>query len=358
MMAMDTRQDYEFHPGEHSRPVMHQRPSSWHSEHDARLSLDERPFAASEQSCSTSRSHKRSVSRDGSVSTSKSFEHPSTQAAYRLFKQSIKQASDSFGPYLPPDDGSPFLAHRLTRMWNDLEPSQRDWWCRKAAGEILGEHSAHVSERYPSSPTTVLSSSASGPCTPSSTSAMSSSALGAHYSPLNPPRSFLLPGKAIKLESRSPPTTFMDEDVRMSSQSFFHSRSGSPSPGEEMSASGSHIPRPPNAWILYRSTMSKTRRSDGSVYSPPEISVMWKDLSTEEKEVWYDRAKEAKQLHEAANPGYRYQPNRKKPYNRSRQIIENQPTIAGGASTGSSSSVSSTRPSTMATNSTPWHTLV
>jgi hypothetical protein len=108
--------------------------------------------------------------------------------------------------------------------------------------------------------------------------------------------------------------------------------------------------------------MSKTRRSDGSVYSPPEISVMWKALSAEEKEVWYERAKEAKQLHEAANPGYRYQPNRKKPYNRNRQ----GEVLGQMASTSSSVSVS-TRPSTTGTTasittptqpSTPWHTLV
>jgi hypothetical protein len=142
-------------------------------------------------------------------------------------------------------------------MWNDLDPAQRDWWFRKAAAEAAGESSSSSStmggsmDRYPSSPT-ILSSSASGPCTPSSASA---SALGAHYSPLNPTRSFLLPAKAVKLESRSPPTTFIDEDSRAYTMAsyFHHSRSGSPSLGEDASsASGSHIPRPPNAWILYR----------------------------------------------------------------------------------------------------------
>jgi hypothetical protein len=60
--------------------------------------------------------------------------------------------------------------------------------------------------------------------------------------------------------------------------------------------------------------MSKSRRPDGAVYSPPEISVLWANLPKNERDIWYERAKEAKLQHEAANPGYKYQP-RKKPYN-------------------------------------------
>jgi hypothetical protein len=37
---------------------------------------------------------------------------------------------------------------------------------------------------------------------------------------------------------------------------------------------------------------------------------MWKNLDAAERELWFERAKEAKQQHEVANPGYKYRPNR------------------------------------------------
>lgn len=79
-----------------------------------------------------------------------------------------------------------------------------------------------------------------------------------------------------------------------------------------------------------RSTMSKSRRPDGAVYSPPEISIMWAELPKHERDVWYERAKEAKLQHEAANPGYKYHP-RKKPYN-SRRPTESLAAVSSNSS--------------------------
>ena len=39
---------------------------------------------------------------------------------------------------------------------------------------------------------------------------------------------------------------------------------------------------------------------------------MWKELPQNERAVWENRAKEAKELHERENPGYRYVPAYKK----------------------------------------------
>lgn len=73
---------------------------------------------------------------------------------------------------------------------------------------------------------------------------------------------------------------------------------------------------------------------------------MWKELSKEDRDLWYERAKEAKQQHEAANPGYKYQPNRKKPYG-VRKLTE--------SNLSSSSARSPARASHPGPYSPPWH---
>lgn len=269
-------------------------------------------------------------------------------------RASVKAASDKFGPYLPPDDGSPFLAHRLTRMWNDLSSEQKAGWYARAAGEASSDFTSGW--RSP-----LLNTPSSARQTPPSTGVSASRASMANVEGHE--------GHFYNFdmsEHRSPAS--LHDEEPLGAPSTLESRSQSPLPNEESGPSQSHIPRPPNAWILFRyglelrlifsnpsvrrSTMSKSRRPDGAVYSPPEISVMWKELSKEERDLWYDRAKEAKLQHEAANPGYKYQPNRKvkKPYPM-RIVSEMSPSAA------SSSSRSGVRPTHPGPSSPPWHTL-
>ncbi|KAG8787851.1 hypothetical protein FRC19_000700 [Serendipita sp. 401] len=288
----------------------HPRPSSWHSgdeEESPHFANEGRPRSSSALSRSRSLSDQHSTSHESSFAISKmSSEDPRFHAAYRLFKASVKRSSDQFGPFLPEDDGSPFLAHRLSRMWNDLSAEQRASWLSRASSESMNEHSPVTGSRHcsPSSSTAAaafaqMRSRLTGD--ENTVSFNSSTTAGAYASYGNTP------------ELRSP-ASFMTDDVESmhGGPSSLRSRSQSPHMGEE-GASSSHVPRPPNAWILFRSTMSKRRRPDGVVYSPPEISVLWKELSQQDKDIWYERAKEAKQQHEVANPGYKYQPNRKKP---------------------------------------------
>ncbi|EPQ57488.1 high mobility group box, partial [Gloeophyllum trabeum ATCC 11539] len=74
-------------------------------------------------------------------------------------------------------------------------------------------------------------------------------------------------------------------------------------------------PRPPNAWILYRSDKLKTlppvppgmpRRAQADVSR--EISLMWKN-EREEVRAQYERLAEVRKAqHQNAYPGYRYHP--------------------------------------------------
>ncbi|CAK7199544.1 hypothetical protein SEUCBS139899_002224 [Sporothrix eucalyptigena] len=76
-----------------------------------------------------------------------------------------------------------------------------------------------------------------------------------------------------------------------------------------------HIPRPPNAWIIYRSQKSKEIRKElphaTAGYISTVVSRMWK-LEPRETRLWYNaKAIEAHRLHKEMYPGYKYNANKK-----------------------------------------------
>lgn len=75
------------------------------------------------------------------------------------------------------------------------------------------------------------------------------------------------------------------------------------------------IPRPRNAFILFRQKYHQSVLDEGSVIrTNPEVSRelgrRWRALSKEEKEHWNTLAEEEKQNHAKKYPGYRYTPRR------------------------------------------------
>ncbi|KAF8498858.1 high mobility group box domain-containing protein, partial [Gautieria morchelliformis] len=70
-----------------------------------------------------------------------------------------------------------------------------------------------------------------------------------------------------------------------------------------------HIPRPPNAFIIFR---TEYIRSMATQNSTPEVSKnlgeMWRKMSPVEKRPYNEKAEEAKIMHMAQNPGYKYKP--------------------------------------------------
>ncbi|KIK09377.1 hypothetical protein K443DRAFT_1017 [Laccaria amethystina LaAM-08-1] len=79
-----------------------------------------------------------------------------------------------------------------------------------------------------------------------------------------------------------------------------------------------HAPRPPNAWIIYRSEKTKLITSGASGQPPPAqgvvskmISTMWKAEPPETRAIYERRADEKKAEHQKQYPGYRFQPKKK-----------------------------------------------
>ncbi|KAL1748624.1 hypothetical protein HDZ31DRAFT_79494 [Schizophyllum fasciatum] len=94
------------------------------------------------------------------------------------------------------------------------------------------------------------------------------------------------------------------------------------------SANDVKIPRPPNAWILFRSHQSRERRknADSSKQQPAqsvvssEISRMWKELSVEERRHWERMAEREADRHKKLHPNYKYQPQKKEDKEREREL--------------------------------------
>ncbi|KAJ5533075.1 hypothetical protein N7494_009627 [Penicillium frequentans] len=74
------------------------------------------------------------------------------------------------------------------------------------------------------------------------------------------------------------------------------------------------VPRPRNAFILYRQHYQATVVAHNPGMANPDISkiigVQWRNLSEEEKSKWRTLAEEEKIRHNQQYPGYRYQPRR------------------------------------------------
>nr|AGH03256.1 mating type protein [Ophiostoma montium]AGH03263.1 mating type protein [Ophiostoma montium] len=75
-------------------------------------------------------------------------------------------------------------------------------------------------------------------------------------------------------------------------------------------AKQSRIPRPPNAWIIYRSRKSKEIRKQlphaTAGYISTVVSKMWKLESRETRLHYNSKAVEAQKLHKEMYPGYKY----------------------------------------------------
>ncbi|KAJ7186230.1 hypothetical protein GGX14DRAFT_485626 [Mycena pura] len=74
-----------------------------------------------------------------------------------------------------------------------------------------------------------------------------------------------------------------------------------------------HIPRPPNAFILFRSSFIRSRRVSSEVETSHStlskiIGLTWKNLSAEERRGWHARARAASEEHRRRFPQYAFRP--------------------------------------------------
>jgi len=74
-----------------------------------------------------------------------------------------------------------------------------------------------------------------------------------------------------------------------------------------------HIPRPPNAFILFRSAFIKSQRVTSGVETSHStlskiIGLTWQQLSNEERQKWHVKAKIAQEEHKRKYPQYSFRP--------------------------------------------------
>ncbi|TRM58003.1 hypothetical protein BD626DRAFT_634377 [Schizophyllum amplum] len=86
-----------------------------------------------------------------------------------------------------------------------------------------------------------------------------------------------------------------------------------PAPGKKKKATKDHIPRPANAFILFRADFTKNHKlPDGIEKNNGSLSKIasseWKSLSPEARRFWDARAEDAKKEHQAMYPDYKYRP--------------------------------------------------
>ncbi|KAI0044989.1 hypothetical protein FA95DRAFT_1561627 [Auriscalpium vulgare] len=108
-----------------------------------------------------------------------------------------------------------------------------------------------------------------------------------------------------------PSTTFVPFSITVLTAASMTGPTRTPKPGDRP-------PRPPNAWILYRSDMLKNlppvepgqpKRPQADVSKA--IAVMWKDETEEIRAEYERRAERAKEEHALKYPGYRFAPMKK-----------------------------------------------
>ncbi|KAF7369872.1 hypothetical protein MSAN_00616300 [Mycena sanguinolenta] len=78
-----------------------------------------------------------------------------------------------------------------------------------------------------------------------------------------------------------------------------------------------HIPRPPNAFILFRSSFVRNQLVSPDVETNPTtiskiIGLTWKNLPADERRVWYAKAREAVEEHRRRFPDYAFRPSQRR----------------------------------------------
>jgi len=115
------------------------------------------------------------------------------------------------------------------------------------------------------------------------------------------------------------PCTFTDEpsiDNAEPPPSLFPSNlegSGPKKPGHGKKKADDHIPRPPNAFILFRSSFIKCRHVSTEVETNHStlskiIGLTWQNMPHEERQFWHSKAKIAQQEHKRKFPDYAFRP--------------------------------------------------
>ena len=92
-----------------------------------------------------------------------------------------------------------------------------------------------------------------------------------------------------------------------------YSSTGPKKPGHGKKKAEDHIPRPPNAFILFRSSFIKSRHVSTEVETNHStlskiIGLTWQNMPHEERQFWHSKAKIAQAEHKRKHPDYAFRP--------------------------------------------------
>jgi hypothetical protein len=91
-----------------------------------------------------------------------------------------------------------------------------------------------------------------------------------------------------------------------------------------------YIPRPPNAFILFRSSFIKSQHVTSEVETNHStlskiIGMTWQNLPNDERQAWHIKAKEAQEEHKRRWPQYAFRPVTNKAQKKKRRVRETEP---------------------------------
>lgn len=128
------------------------------------------------------------------------------------------------------------------------------------------------------------------------------------------------PTSSFISESGAPPASSNNSKRRKKSSksSTDDSQAPSPSPDDPADlATPAHIPRPPNAFILFRSSFIRSQHVSASIEGnhgtlSKIVGMVWHNLPFREREVWQAKARKALAEHKRKYPGYSFRPTKDK----------------------------------------------
>jgi hypothetical protein len=98
-----------------------------------------------------------------------------------------------------------------------------------------------------------------------------------------------------------------------------------------------HVPRPPNAFILFRASFIKSNHIASSIEGDHStlskiIGITWQSMPDEERQFWHGKAKAAQDEHKRKFPGYTFRPHQARahaaaapPKRRMREVVPKDP---------------------------------
>ena len=131
----------------------------------------------------------------------------------------------------------------------------------------------------------------------------------------SPPRGIEFAQTITPFTYNDPPTPISDDGSSISDSSLFPPSSDSTAkkPAHSKKKPENHIPRPPNAFILFRSSFIKSQHVSTEVETNHStlskiIGLTWSNLPQEERQIWHAKAKAALEEHKRRFPSYAFRP--------------------------------------------------